>query len=301
MRLIAKRVRETVLLASSADRLARWRHRRRTLVLAYHGVVPVGERPCGERSLHLPQATFAAQLDALLATHDVVPLSASTDGPRGKRPQVVISFDDAYRGAMTVGLDELELRGLPATVFVSPGLFGTRTWWDRLSDTATGAVPPAARAAALSAHQGRAERVIGAFGAGATSLPPWAEIANEDEVRAAAARPGVTLGAHTWSHANLTALEPDDFVAELERPLAWLRSVGQKGIPWLAYPYGLTSPAVARAAASAGYVGAFRIDGGWMPVNAAAPAMRYDLPRLNVPSGLSLAGFRLRAAGLLAH
>lgn len=298
---IAKRLGERLLSASGADRLALWTHRRRTLVLAYHDVVPAGEHPCGDRSLHLPQRAFAAQLDALLATHEVIPLAAIHEAPSGARPRVVLTFDDAYRGAITAGLSEVVKRDLPATVFVAPGLFGTTTWWDRLADPAAGAVPAPIRNAALNTYQGLGPRVLEALGPGTSSLPPWAEIATEDEVRAAAAQPLITLGAHTWNHPNLTALSADDLAAELARPLAWLRELGDRAIPWLAYPYGLTSPTVAEAAARAGYAGAFRIDGGWMPKVQPAPAMRFDLPRLNVPSGVSLNGFRLRAAGLLTH
>jgi len=300
VRLLVKRLAEGLLSASGAVGVARRRCRGRTLILAYHNVVPAGESPCGDRSLHLPQAAFAGHLDALMATHDVVPLADIDNEPCGKRPRVILTLDDAYRGAITVGVAELERRGLPATVFVAPGLFGGTTWWDRLSDPSAGGVLPAMRAAALSAHQGRFDRVMSAFGPGRSSLPSWAGIATEDEVLAAAASPGITLGAHTWSHPNLTALDTEDLANELASPLVWLRTVGQSATPWLAYPYGFTSPVVARAAAAAGYAGAFRIDGGWM---AKEPAVwrRFDLPRLNVPSGLSLAGFRLRTAGMLTH
>jgi len=299
VRALGKRLAEALLTGAGVERLALRRHRARTLVLAYHNVVPAGERPCGDRSLHLPQAAFAAQLDALAATHEVVSLAAFDQAPRGDRPRAVITIDDAYRGAVTAGVGELVARGLPATVFVAPGLFGTSTWWDRLAEPAGGAVPPAVRAAALAAHQGRGPSVMAAFGLGAMSLPEWAGIASEEEVRAAATAPGITLGAHTWSHANLAALEPEDLAAELERPLRWLRGLGARAVPWLAYPYGLTSANVAKATASNGYAGAFRIEGGWIPVDAGELARRHEFPRYNVPSGLSLRGFRLRSAGLL--
>jgi peptidoglycan/xylan/chitin deacetylase (PgdA/CDA1 family) len=302
MRTTAKYIAETLLTGIGIEHAALRVLRRRTLVLAYHNVIPGGERPCGDRSLHLPQGALAAQLDALLATHDVIPLAAIHDAPSGARPRVVLTFDDAYRGAVSVGTAEVVKRGLSATVFVAPGLFGTTTWWDRLADPATGAVLPSLRGASLSAHQGRGERVLKALGPGSGSLlPAWAEIATAEEVRAAAALPGITLGSHTWNHPNLAALDAHDLAAELARPLAWLLELGGRVLPWLAYPYGLTSPAVAQAAARAGYLGAFRIAGGWMPKVPPATAMRYDLPRMNVPSGVSLNGFRLRVAGLLAH
>jgi hypothetical protein len=69
-------------------------------------------------------------------------------------------------------------------------------------------------------------------------------------------------------------------------------------LPWLTYPYGLSSPEAERVAAAEGYAGALRVSGGWMgPANA---VNRFALPRYNVPAGLSIRGFDLRTAGILA-
>lgn len=290
-----KGVAEAALLGSGVAALARRRLRGRAVVLAYHNVIPDGAAPRGDRSLHLPQREFARQLDALAQTHDVVPLAA-IDAPAGSRPRVVITFDDAYRGALTAGFTELARRGLPATVFVAPGLFDTATWWDRHGD-ATGEVPAPLRWTALTAHQGVGESVLAAFGRGAESLPLWAHIAGEAEVMAAARQPGITLGAHTWSHCNLAAVPADRLATELERPLAWLRGQAASVVPWLAYPYGLSSAAVPVAARRAGYVAALLVEGGWLP---GRRGDAFALPRQNIPSGLSLAGFRLRMAGVLS-
>jgi peptidoglycan/xylan/chitin deacetylase (PgdA/CDA1 family) len=287
---------EAALLALGADHVARAVRRGRTLVLAYHGIVPAGEPAAGLSGLHLPQRVFADQLEALLTTHDVVPLSAIWDAPQSARPRVAITFDDAYRGAMTAGLDELARRGLPATVFVAPGLLGQSTWWDRLADPVSGHLPDRVAAEAFTTCAGLADRVLSAFGKGADDLPRWAQIASEDEVRAVASRPGLTLGAHTWNHPNLSALDPGELAHELEQPRQWLAGIGMAAMPWLAYPYGLTSPVVVAAATAAGYRAAFMIDGGWLP---ARPTQSAALPRLNIPSSLTPAGFKLRIAGLI--
>jgi peptidoglycan/xylan/chitin deacetylase (PgdA/CDA1 family) len=292
---------EGALTAAGVDRLGLRAHRGRTLVLAYHNVVPAGERRCGERSLHLSCEAFAAQLDMLAASHDVVPLSAIDDEPRGARPRAIITFDDAYRGAITVGLAELERRAMPVTIFVAPGLFDTRTWWDRHADSAKGALATDVRDAALEDGRGLAEAVDAAAGRGNAALPEWAAIASEREVMRAATRPGVTLGAHTWSHANLTALDTEEIGTELERPMRWLNARSVVAQPWLAYPYGLMNSTVARVAASAGYAGAFRVDGGWLPAGGSDPAKRFSLPRMNVPGDISPAGFRLQTRGLLTR
>jgi len=51
----------------------------RSLVLAYHNVVPEGQdEAAGERSLHLPRAAFVA-LDRLMETDEVVPVERIGD------------------------------------------------------------------------------------------------------------------------------------------------------------------------------------------------------------------------------
>lgn len=292
---------ERGLLLSGIPRAARWRRRGEVLVLAYHDVVPHGAARVGDRSLHLPQAAFARQLDLLAATHDVIPLeqALARGALRSSRPSAVVTFDDAYRGAVTAGVEELAGRGLPATIFVPPSYVGDGVfWWDLLATDGAGEVPPALRARALGELAGRAESIFARVGRGAAApatIPSHARCASEDELRRAVAVPGITLASHTWSHPNLAALAPEELDAELRRPLAWLRERFDAVLPVLTYPYGLASPAVEHAAEAAGYEAALRIDGGWLP---RAPHHRYALPRLDVPSGLSPHGFRLRSAGL---
>src|SRR5687767_3308253 len=125
---------ERVAVGSGVVRLGRrWRWEQ-TLVLAYHNVVPEGEARAGDVSLHLPFADFRRQLDAISETHDVVPITALGEPPppSTRRPRIVITFDDAYAGALTCGVDELVKRRMPATVFVAPGLLGSVAWWDVL-------------------------------------------------------------------------------------------------------------------------------------------------------------------------
>jgi peptidoglycan/xylan/chitin deacetylase (PgdA/CDA1 family) len=152
---------------------------------------------------------------------------------------------------------------------------------------------------ALEALGGRDEAVRAwarESGLTVNAVPGHARGASIEELRAAVRHDGITLGSHTWSHPNLTRTSPSDLPAELARPLEWLRQNFDRVIPWLAYPYGLTSPAVERAAAESGYVAALRVSGGWLGSSRGRP---FALPRLNVPAGLTLHGFRLRTSGLL--
>ena len=269
-------------------------------MLAYHNVLPDGEGLSGNTNLHLPQREFGRQLDILGSSHDVVPIDEIfEDSSRSTRPRVVITFDDAYAGCLTAGVDELRKRGMPATIFTAPSLLGLTPWWDTLAEPPTGIIPDDVRDRALTELRGQQEAVVRSAAAAPReahqrSLLPL--IGTEPQLADAAATPGITLGSHTWSHPNLCALEESEIQTELTRPLEWLQSRFDSVVPWLSYPYGFFNGTVARVAANAGYRGAFRIDGGWLPPQ--ARRQLHALPRLGVPFGLSLSGFRLRLAGL---
>ena len=280
----------------------RRRHRGDVLVLAYHNIVPHGAPAAGDLSLHLPQRHFAEQLDALVRTHDIISLERALAGHAGDRPAAVITFDDAYEGAVTAGITELEARALPATIFVAPAyLNGGDFWWDALTAPGASALLPELRSWALEDCGGRdadiRARASREHGAHLSPVPAHARGAHEHDLLSAASVPGITLASHTWSHPNLSRLGGDALATELTRPLAWLRERFSNVLSAIPYPYGFASAEVERAAAHAGYTAGLRIEGGWMMRDGAA-VNAFALPRLDVPSGLSAAGFELRAAGV---
>jgi peptidoglycan/xylan/chitin deacetylase (PgdA/CDA1 family) len=286
VRALLKRTAERLLVAFARNSR---RMAGRSLVLAYHNVVQDFEADRGDRSLHLPLSVFREQLDLLEEHCRVVPLEQIVAGVSdAQRPTVAITFDDAYRGAVELGLPELLHRGLPATVFVAPGLLGVPvTWWDALGETGEGAGNERDRI--LSEEKGRH------LAPARVTLPSHYACATEGQVLDLA-RAGIDLGAHTWSHPNLARLAPEDLEGELKRPLEWLRHRNVRSAI-LAYPYGITSPPVEAAAKAVGYVAAFRVQGGWISRTSDS---RWSLPRFNVPAGLSRAGFRLRLGGYFA-
>ena len=292
LRQTTKRVVEKVLrlTAGHPSRMAG-----RSLILAYHNVVPDGEQGRGDRSLHLPFSAFRRQLD-LLQTHcQVRPLRdllAAEPFPGG--PLIAITFDDAYRGAVELALPELERRGLPSTLFVAPGLLGSRSlWWDEMATGPEG-LPHDLRLELLERQAGRGDPIRVGRKAAPDQLPGSYGCASEEQVRAIGHLRQVTLGAHSWSHPNLARIDPDALATELSRPLDWLRSISVPTLPVLAYPYGLCSPAVEEAAAQAGYCAGFLVEGGWLTGDCDRPLA---LPRFNVPAGLSEDGLWLRLAG----
>ncbi len=282
--------------------LGRRRRRGQTLILAYHNILPHGTPAGADRSLHLPQAAFAAQLDDLAATCEVVPLESALSGPAAVgRPRVAITFDDAYRGAVTAGVAELARRGLPATIFVAPGVLNDHAfWWDRFIDAAGNGFGEAERARALEEGRGE-DAAVAALASGLgfreVPVPAAARSATQGELRSALGFSGLALGAHSWSHPNLARLGGTALAEECTRPRAWLQQFTQRALPWVAYPYGLSSDEVEGAVAAAGYAGGLLIEGGWSRGPSVPP---FRTPRYNVPAGISRDGFRARLAGWLA-
>jgi peptidoglycan/xylan/chitin deacetylase (PgdA/CDA1 family) len=255
----------------------------------------------GEATLHLPQGKFAEQLDLLSELAEVIPLSRALEPPSGTRPRVVITWDDAYLGAVTVGVAEAARRRLPATLFVPPGCLGSMPfWWDQLAEVHRGAIPSDVRNRALHECAGRTDLVMATLGPSGPCpmLPAHAMSATETELRSAAAQPGITVASHGWSHANLAALEADELTTELIRSRDWLTDRFPSALTSISYPYGVESEAVRDGARAAGYTTAFRVSGGWFPP---APGDPMALPRLNIPANLSLDGFALRLAGVFCR
>jgi peptidoglycan/xylan/chitin deacetylase (PgdA/CDA1 family) len=249
---------------------------------------------------------FCTLVDWLAAEFDVVPLDQALDSPDSPeaRPRAAITFDDAYVGAISVAIPELWRRRLPATVFaITDTEPGQTFWWDALADGFVDGMPDSIRDAALTEARGD-ETAVRAW-AHSQGLP-LSELEGEfvasswESIRLAAKLPGITIASHTRSHPNLAVLGTEGVTEELEGSRLELQRRIPASRPWLAYPYGLSSPMVETAAQSAGYELAFRVTGGVMRRRDPPPS-RHALPRLNIPAGLSLRGFRLRAAGLLGR
>ncbi|MDQ6828964.1 MAG: polysaccharide deacetylase family protein [Gemmatimonadota bacterium] len=304
MRRAIKATVEGAVVATGMARWARTRRVRDTIVLAYHNIVPAGETRTGDLSLHLPWVRFAAQLDSLAETHDVVPLDAIDSAPAedGRRPRAIITFDDAYRGAVMAGVDELARRGMPATIFVPPAFVGGHSfWWDALTPPNESAVKPSLREHALGPLRGEntaVRRWARNQGLSEYEVPEHARCASYAELTAAANQPGITMGSHSWSHANLAMLATAELEQEIMRPLTWLRARFKAVSDYLSYPYGSTSDNVRVIASGSGYRGGLLINGGWLGENAASP---FALPRLDVGAGISDRGFRLRISGLFCR
>lgn len=292
------------MIAARLDRLAGLRVVPSGVILAYHNVVPHGQRAVGDLSLHLGQTQFADQLDFLLETHDVVSLDelVDSDWSSASRPRAALTFDDAYEGALTAGIEELERRGLPGTVMVAPGLLGAPTWWDQLAPRGGGPLPDRVRDHCLLELRGRNEDVLAwarSEGLELSELPAHAHPASEARVLEAGRTPGIALAAHTWGHPNLARHSSAECRDEYGRCRDWLTERDVTYSDWLAYPYGLYSRDAAELARTR-FRGGLRVAGGlaWRKGRVTAPLGA--LPRVNIPRGMTLNGLRLRLASVLS-
>jgi peptidoglycan/xylan/chitin deacetylase (PgdA/CDA1 family) len=272
----------------------------RTIILAYHNVVPDEFAGYGDSSLHITLSRFREHLDAVASIADVVHLKESLRASRRRgRPRIVLTFDDAYRGTLTIGFPELEARGWPSVMFVPPAFVPDRTfWWDDVARSPKG-MSALLRERALTEWAGRDAEVRATLVDGAVaSAPAVSRCATEAELGAVTRNGLVAFGSHTWSHPNLTRVTPEELHVELTSSHTWLRERFPSALlPWISYPYGLENAEVREATRRAGYAGALRVSGGWLPETGGD---QFALPRLNVPAGLSAEGLVLRLSGLFS-
>ena len=296
MRRVLRTLVENLSTRSGLTRWGRYRSGDDVAIVAYHNVIPGAEGGRGDTSLHLPLDRFIRQIETLSRTHEIVDLRyiGEKSGPHPPGPRAVITFDDAYRGAVTLALPELARRGIPAVVFAAPGLLGSgSTWWDDLAEM--GRLTEDNRTRALVDLAGLGPAVRHSFMADAEPprLPDDYAIAGRDELEQHVGG-GIAVGCHAWLHEHLPSLDGDTLDRSLRRSLEWVREWGDDGCPWLALPYGAGSPELGQHTLSLGYDGVLRISGGlWRP-----DGTRALVPRINVPAGLTPRGLELRASGL---
>jgi peptidoglycan/xylan/chitin deacetylase (PgdA/CDA1 family) len=262
------------------------------LILAYHNVVRPEQVGCGDQSLHLGVDQFLAHLAILRREAEVVPLLDLLETESTTSCRVAITFDDAYASALSLGVSACADAGMPCTVFVAPGLLGQVPAWDRLA--ARGQWSDADRTAFLWASGG-ISRAPDAE-AGDAALP--CRVATEEEIVAAAALPGVTFGNHSMHHPNLAAMTADLAVKELRSAQEWMdRVIPNRVVPVVAYPYGLVPKDASAIVSDSGLRYGLLVAGGWW---GAPPAPSPSaMPRWNVPTGVSRAGYAVRLRGRL--
>lgn len=245
---------------------------------------------------------FERLIDWAATTYRVVPVADLIERiheQRSVRGLLALTFDDANRGFIRHGLPVLERFGLPCTVFVVSSMATNPRpfWWDVLAQE--GALPGHARQRHLEHGRGVTSEILGNSVSGAgvsvetvpeTYLPAgWGELES-----AVGAHDGLSVGAHTRRHANLTRLS----AAELEDELVGARNALAErldgSVDVVSYPYGLHDRSVRDAAARAGYRAGLTLEPGLWTLR--TDPMR--VPRLNVPAGIGVSALECWLAGL---
>ena len=226
-------------------------------ILVYHRVTGVVDG-LPWPSLNVTPERLAAQVEGLRAMGwHFVPLAdlAADRGARSRR--VAVTFDDIYGNVATAAHPVLSALGVPFTVFVASAFVGSEQPFpfDDWALAHRGALDPEAYRPVGLAH-----------------------------LRALAADPLVTVGAHTHTHRAFSG-RPEAFARDLSANLAWLRETLGVERPPFAYPYGRTAfglagGALACAALRLGVSATYTTDGG--PVPAGRPPV--DWPRITAYS-----------------
>ena len=194
--------------------------RRRSIVLGYHGVAESRLRD-DLSMLQVSPGRFRAQLELLTdAGFRFVTLAELARRAGGGTPEpglAAVTFDDGMRNNHAVALPILSEYGIPATVYVTIGFIGGDSPW------------------------------VGPGGDGA--------MMTEAELRALAAA-GWELGAHTMTHPDLSTLDYDTCLKEIEESRAELERITGVSVQTFAYPFGRYGPAALAAVRDAGFLAA---------------------------------------------
>jgi peptidoglycan/xylan/chitin deacetylase (PgdA/CDA1 family) len=246
---------------------------------------------------------FAAQM-AWLADH-YAPIGqdsviAALAGAPLPRRAVWVTFDDGDPSVVINGLPALRATGIPATMFVCPGLIesGEPTWWSRVAraDLATLRERIDARfetvddaVAHLKTVPDAARREVVA---GLPAAPAQRQLSEAELERWLDA--GCHLGNHSWDHPMLDQCPDEDQRRQVALADDWLRARVPGWVPVFAYPNGNWSRATADELADRGYAMAVLHD--HRPARSLGD--RFRISRFETRAGDDIARFRGVVSGL---
>ena len=207
------------------------------LILCYHKI----DRRHEFGVTRLSPKRFAKQMERLaLNGWQAIGWESLMARVRGERAgcakELVITFDDAYRGLRDHAFPVLAELGWPSVCFVITDYAGRLNRWD-------------------VAYGGRR----------------FAHLAWRD-IRSWESR-GVAFGSHTARHPRLTWLDERALHDELARSRQALAAGCDRPAPLLSYPFGAATSREAAAALSAGYSGALVLAKGWSGDSFAIPRL----------------------------
>ena len=238
-------------------------------ILAYHRVAELRDtRAVDSRSVSATPEGFARQMEHLARCYSVVSmpelLEVVEKGRRLPKRAVLITFDDAYADFADIAWPTLKRLGLPATMFVPtafPGHSERAFWTDALYQAFAATlrveinVPPLGRLPLLRADEKRrslraiqdyvttishceAKRLVDSVCADlGLSCARGGSVLSWDQLRQLA-REGLTLGAHTRTHAIMTKITPEQMREEVQGSQEDLQREIGRCLPIFCYPNG---------------------------------------------------------------
>ncbi len=242
-----------VLRSGPVTGAARRLTRDRIRILAYHGV-PDAE--AFSRQMHYLASNFEPVDEVAIsaAIHDGVPL------PSGA---AWVTFDDGDPSVVENGLPVLSGLGIPATMFVCPGLIesGEPFWW-RVTDWAAAHVPhrvdvpggPVALTEYVKTidDDDRRSMVSDLLEVVEQPLPlSWRQLSDAEVTRWIEA--GMALGNHSWDHPCLDRCSEQAQRQQIERTHEWLAAYVGSPPRSFAYPNGNFSAVVDAVIGELGY------------------------------------------------
>ncbi|TPJ57413.1 MULTISPECIES: polysaccharide deacetylase family protein [unclassified Mesorhizobium] len=287
-------------------------------ILMLHRVTAKPEKPDSvNRHLNIAPGFLDAMIAGLKADgYAFVSMDEAVERIAARRKGgqfAAITADDAYRDNMTEALPVLEKHGAPITIYVAPGLInGTADlWWDVVEDlvnagdrltlttsdgqTTIDCTSPAKKLQAIArlhtylTTEVREEDLRAvlrelAHAKGVDAGRPRVDtLMTWSEIRAIAAHPLVTIGAHTINHSNLKRLSEADARHEIVGVKSILRAELGEEPRHFAYPYGYASAVGCREVGfvrDAGYTSAVTTRHGVL--RAAHAGFLHALPRISV-------------------
>ncbi|MFI4977950.1 MAG: polysaccharide deacetylase family protein [Solirubrobacterales bacterium] len=190
-----------------------------SIVLCYHALSPTWEA-----DLSTTPERFERQLELLVSRgYRGVTFTEAVESPARGRV-LAVTFDDAYRSVLELGLPILNRLGLVATVFAPTDYIGSGQpmRWPGI------------------------DRWLGSPHERELMPMSWAELR-------ALADTGWEIGSHTGSHPHLTQIDDDALLDELTRSKAACEDHLNSPCASVAYPYGDFDARVVTTTATAGY------------------------------------------------
>jgi peptidoglycan/xylan/chitin deacetylase (PgdA/CDA1 family) len=201
------------------------------------------------------------QLESFVQAYDVVAidhLAADETADQPSRPQMMVTFDDAYASVPSVAADICHELGIRSTFFVNGAYIDNRAIaLDNLVAWTinTHGMAPVEGAAGRRFKDRRAvfdfragltpierSRLVQALAVSTSSEP--ARLASEGRLYATSQQlaslpaKGMTIGNHTWSHVHTRVLTETSFGEEIDRNRAFLESIIDDPLDVFSYPYG---------------------------------------------------------------